>query len=361
MHPFSYYLLGFNLFFLSCFLNAATLTQVHVDSGEVGQGFILKRLNVCYLVTPEHVLGQEFFANIITGTSLRNLGETERLQTFGYDLSISLVTGAAIKECEAQITSFNSIDNKLKNSSNLVIASINSDGSKSVTPVVVTDVGLVYVTIKTTSDDMPLYKGLSGSVAYIDSTPIGILQSINATSGKAKLLRMDRAIETIKPFFVSNFAVKPNKTKVSKTGQDAALSPSLDFKILEWSHPAISSQYKVANLYDQKKDSAWAIKPSGNPVELLISFNQKMQTIKGLTLSNFTSNKAQFPKDIEILASRRGQGSRGWTNVYSGTWINNKAEFEVEIPPIKAKRLKLVIRSNWGSVNQVGLSEIVIF
>jgi hypothetical protein len=96
-------------------------------------------------------------------------------------------------------------------------------------------------------------------------------------------------------------------------------------------------------------------------VELLIDFNQQMQTIKALTLSNFMDDKTLFPKDIEILASRRGQGSRGWSSVYSGTWINNKPVFDVQIPPIKAKRLKLVIRSNWGNANQVGLSEIIIF
>ena len=340
---------------------SASLTQVHVDSGEVGQGFLVKRLNLCYLVTPEHVLGEEFFANVITGTSLRTLGETERLQSFGYDLSISLVTGAAIKECHTQITTFDAIDDILKNTSNLVVSSINADGSKSDTPVVTIDVGLVYITIKPTSENMPLYKGLSGSVAYVNTTPIGILQSIDANTGEAKLLRMDRAIETIRPFFASSFSVQSNKKQKNSSVKNATPLASLEFNITEWSHPTLNSNYKVSNLHDQNNDSAWLVKPSGGTVELLIDFNKKMQTIKEFTLSNFMDDKTLFPKDIEILASRRGQGSRGWSSVYSGTWINNKPVFDVQIPPIKAKRLKLVIRSNWGSIDKVGLSEISIF
>ena len=104
------------------------LTQVHIESGEVGQGFLLKRLNQCYLISPSHVLGNSFFATITTGTKTREIGEAEKVQVFGYDLAISNVNGISSANCVTDINAFNPLDTLLKNASLLTVSTINVDG-----------------------------------------------------------------------------------------------------------------------------------------------------------------------------------------------------------------------------------------
>lgn len=347
------------LILFSPFASAITLTQVYVDSGEVGQGFIIKRLSQCYLVTPEHVIGNEFFANVITGTSKRALGEAEKLQTFGYDLSISLISGAANRECTSSINAFEPIDEKLKQTTMLSVSTVNSDGSKSLIPVTLIDVGLINLAIKTTSSEVSLYKGLSGSVVYANETPVGILQSVDAETGDGVVLRIDRAIETIRPFFASNF--QPKRTLIKSPKDVNKTAKSIDYKITKWSHSPISPTLRVANINDGNTETTWAVKPDGNLISLTLDFDNVLQRINGFSLVNTEQNKARYPKDIEILSTRRASGSRGWTTVYSGTWVNSKGLFQETISPIKAKRLKIIFRSNWGSSDSLKVSELTLY
>ncbi len=338
---------------------SASLTQVHVDAGEVGQGFLLKRLNNCYLVTPEHVLGDEFFANVITGTSKRALGEAEKLQVFGYDLSISLVTGAAQKECNTPINSFQPIDDLLKNATSASVSSINADGSKSLTPVSLIDAGLIYLRIKPASD-MPLYKGQSGSVVFHRNTPIGILQSVDSNTGEGIVIRIDRTIETIRPFFSSTFTTSSAPLK-QQAPTSTSSNQTINYSVTEWSHAPIDSSNRVAHLFDKKTETTWSVKPSGKIISLLLGFDNEMKVITGLKFSALLNDKSSMPKDIQILSTRRAKGSRGWTTIYSGTWINNQAQFNAVFAPVKAKRLKVIFNSNWGSADNLTVSELSVF
>jgi len=338
--------------------HSKNLTQVHVDAGEVGQGFLLKRLNNCYLVSPEHVLGNEFFASVITGTSKRALGEAEKLQVFGYDLSLSLVTGAAKKECTTPINGFQPIDDLLKSATSLSVSSINADGSKSLTPVSLIDAGLINLKVKPASDT-PLYKGQSGSVVYHNITPIGILQSVDADTGEGSVLRFDRTIETIRPFFSSTFTA--NNIPAHKKTSKPTSSESIAYNITEWSHPPIESSNRVAHLFDQNTETTWSVKPDNKKVSLLLDFNNEMKVVNGVNFSGLLTDKFSLPKDIQILSTRRAKGSRGWTTIYSGTWINNKAQFDALFSPVKAKRMKIQFNSNWGNSDKLSVSEVTIF
>lgn len=333
---------------------ALNVTQVHVDAGEVGQGFLLKRLNNCFLVTPEHVLGDEFFSSVITGTSKRSLGEAERLQVFGYDLSLSEVTGAAQKECVTAINSFEPIDDLLKTVTSLSVSSINADGSKSLTPVSLTDAGLVNLIVKPTSD-MPLYKGLSGSLVFYNDTPVGMLQSVDSDTGEGSVLRIDRTIETIKPFFTTAIS-QPNAENASASPENN----TINYTVTEWSHPPLDSSYRVAHLFDQNPQTSWAVKPDGKKIRLLLDFNKELKVVNSLNFMAVIADKTSIPKDIQIMSTRRAEGSRGWTTIYSGTWLNTKTEFEALFAPIKAKRIKVIVSSNWGNTQKIGLTELLV-
>lgn len=352
--------LGLGLF-VSGTLSAASndLTQVYVDAGEVGQGFLISRLNNCYLVTPEHVLGNEFYANVITGTKSREMGEAERVQTFGYDLTLSAITGAAKNECNTSINSFGPLDMLLKSSTALTVSSVNTNGSKSLTPVNMIDLGLVYLTILS-STDFPLYKGLSGSVVYSGDEPVGILQSIDAESGNGKVLRLDRAIETIRPFFAIGFAAdSTNKSPKENAAEKSAFTHEIAYEFTEWNHQPLSANERLSNLHDGDKESVWAVKPEQNSIEITLSF-EKITLISGAVFQAPNSTSQSQPKDFEIFSSRRKEGDRGWVSIYSGTWLNNNDELEINISPVKANRLKIVFRSNWGSADRLAFSELYL-
>jgi hypothetical protein len=333
------------------------VTQVYVTAGEVGQGFLLNRLDQCYLVTPEHVIGDEFFATLISGTHLRSLGEAEPIQTFGYDLSILSVMGAVQKECQTNINQFNAIEALLQNATQLTISSINADGSRSLIPVTLTDKGLIHLRVKPVSNDAQLYKGLSGSLAFINEIPVGMLQSIDANTGEGILLRQDRIIETILPFFQSSsasFSPQPKSNRIIESPTE-----SIDLSVENWSQQALNSESRIANLIDGNLDTSWRVPPTGLPLSVEFSTGGKIKLIKSLILSNNSGDKLTFIKDFEILASRKSTGKRGWSNIYSGTWINNKNSKIVEISPIKAKRLMLIVHTHWGSTSEISLSEFM--
>ncbi|MDE3271392.1 hypothetical protein [Pseudoalteromonas sp. G4] len=339
--------------------NASTLTQVHVDAGEIGQGFLVSRLNNCYLITPKHVLGEDFFATILTGTSKRSLGEAEKVQTFGYDLSISLVSGAAATECNTDINSFKPINNVLKNTTNVSISTINSDGSKSFIPASLIDLDLINFKVKSNAGE-PLYKGLSGSTIFSQGTPIGILQSVDSQSGEGKALRMDRAIETINPFFTSSSFSGLSSQEKGKIDKVNNLN-KIEYKITEWSHSAIGSDFRINHINDNNLSSQWVVNPNNNAIELTLDFNGELKVINSVSFNGNITDKSSMPKNIQILSTRRASGKRGWASIFSGTWINNDEQFEAKLSPVKAKRIKIIFASNWGNKERLTLSEISVF
>ncbi|AOW78368.1 hypothetical protein A3Q34_16885 [Colwellia sp. PAMC 20917] len=339
---------------LSGYTFAKTITQVHIEAGEVGQGFLLKRLNQCYLISPSHVLGNSFFANITTGTKTREIGEAEKVQVFGYDLAISNVNGISAANCVTDINAFDPLDTLLKNASLLTVSTINVDGSKSITPVTLIDQNIINLNVKPQSEQLPLYKGLSGSIVFLKETPVGILQSVNAETGEGTVIRFDRAMEVIAPFFSSTFSqVKPFK--------EANTIESIQFNIKNWSHKPIDTEHRVSAINDNKTDSYWSAKLDGKPVSITLDFNDSITLLNGLSLLNESGLKQSFPRDIKVYSNRRGEGKRGWTSIYSGTWSNTKNSFSLKFPPVKAKRIRIEFLSNWGDVKQLSLSELTIF
>jgi len=333
---------------------AQGLTQVHIESGEIGQGFLLKRLNQCYLISPSHVLGNAFFANITTGTKNREIGEAEKVQVFGYDLAISNVNGISTANCVTDINTFYPLDMLLKSASLLTVSTINVDGSKSITPVTLIDQNIINLNVKPRSEQLPLYKGLSGSVVFLKEIPVGILQSVNAETGEGTVIRFDRAMEVIAPFFSSTFSqVKPVKEAVTKD--------NIQFNISHWSHKPIDTEHRVSAIHDNKIDSYWSAKLDGKPVSITLDFNESITLVNGLSLLNESGLKQSFPRDIKVYSNRRGEGKRGWTSIYSGTWSNTKNTFLLKFPPVKAKRIRIEFLSNWGDTKQLSLSELTIF
>lgn len=342
--------------------NEVNLTQVHVNASEVGQGFLLKRLDNCYLITPNHVLGDSFFSNIIAGTKTRPYGEAQTIQSFGYDVALSSVRGAVQSSCLTSIQRFGGLDSILNNVKRVNVASVNVDGSKSLIAAELTDLDLIHFYLSPINEKDEFYKGMSGSVVFDEETPLGMLQSIDMTTGKAKVLRFDRLIETIRPFFASGFGKNSSQSKRGESetqmmAQDVNTS-SIPYSITEWNHHPIDNSLRVGHLNDGSVDTRWAVAPQKNKVELTLTF-EKMQLINQATLIAHADDKMSMPKDFEIFANRRSKGKRGWVAIKSATWLNLDERMDLKLPPTKAKRLKIVFRSSWGDGSRLEFSELL--
>lgn len=332
------------------------LTQAHVDSGEVGQGFLIKRLNTCYLISPAHVIGDELFAYIKTNKS-GTVGEAEPLDTFGYDLSLLSIQGSAAEQCNTDINSFSPIDDLLAAISTASVSSVNQDGSETLTPVNITDKSLQYFRVVPSNAKTPLYKGLSGSVVYAGRQPIGILQAIDADTQEGVVLRIDRAISTIRPFFESSFSYVKERSVVTAQPSD---SQQLVLQPLDWSASPSSIEQGIGNLMDNDPETTWS-SPFNGVYELSFAIgNGELESFNQLKLHVLESNLPQSPKDFEILISQNEHGSRGWRSVSSDTFLKNQMSKVVNFAPAKARRLKLRFYSNWGS-SEISLAEISLY
>jgi hypothetical protein len=323
------------------------LTQAYVDAGEIGQGFLLKRLDTCYLVSPAHVIGEEFFAAIITNSNNHSTGEAEPLETFGYDLTLlRLEEGEAKEDCQDDIDSFKAIDSVLISATRANLNSVNADGSQSYVPLDLTDSGIQYLRVKARSNDMPLYKGLSGSVVYIKDIPVGILQSVDNNTNEGIVLRMDRVITTITPYFSANHF--SNKiTKIQKKGN---LGGGIPLSFQSWTHPPLNAQHRITHLLDNDPSTLWGTVFPNEPVSLVavLGDGTTSQTFTQLILGTAKKGSSSMPRDFEILVSTKLKGRRGWRSILSATWMKNKTTKVINFAPIKAKRMKIIFYSNWG-------------
>lgn len=338
------------IFCLSTFSSSVVaLTQAHVYAGEVGQGFLLKRLETCYLVSPQHVIGDALFAEIITNTPAKSVGEAQLLETFGYDLALLTIDGSASNSCDTDISSFKPIDHLLGNTTSLSLKYVNQDGSQSYTTVDLSDASIQYLRVRPRSTNPPLYKGLSGSTLYSSDVPVGILQSIDANTNEGIVLRMDRVISTIAPFFsvnaTSNKLVQSKKKgAVLSSAEDLSLSP------LNWSTTPIDRNHRLVNLLDSNPDTQWSAVFDGAMItlEFMIGKGDKNYRFRSLELETNTTDVSSKPRDFEVLVSRKKEGRRGWTSIYAGTYLKNEDKKILNFAPVKAKRIRIRFASNWG-------------
>ncbi|SFM98030.1 hypothetical protein SAMN04487961_1792 [Marinobacter pelagius] len=333
--------------------------QAFVRSGENGQAVLMSRLNECYAVTPAHVMGDGFFATLVGGSSARPRGEADLLQRFGYDLAVLRVTGAITDDCEFDLDGSFSLDRVLSTEGNGQIVSVNSDGSLSRRDVRVSDVGLLYLRVSPVGPDNQLFKGLSGSLLALGKTPAGILMSVDPQTGEGKVLRFDRAVETVRPFFglASGNQLAKSVSPKPKVADEGNLAETVE----RWSSPAVSVEYRVSNLIDDgEADTVWLAQPEGFPIEVVVDLRGGgVHAVDRVVLiGEGIMPPERLPRDFELLVSSRDEG--GWMSVFSGTYFTSESSRQVVFAPVRARKVMLRIYSHWGDGTGVGLAGLVI-
>lgn len=342
------YVLFVFIFFISSGY-AKNPTPVFIEGDDVGQGFLVQRLNLCYFISPLHVVENSMFLTVKGSDDLRTLGDGQMLQPFGYDLSVGHVSGALASNCGIEYNSISVKQSDIEKAKAVIISTVNSDGLLSNTNATVQETGLVYLVIKPQSQDRAFFKGMSGSLIFSQGAPIGILQSIDNETGFGNVLRMDRLLETVSPFFSTTTIVFQAESNPPKTN-----TSNLSFDVSYWNLPPTSNEMSIKLLTDGDNSTYYETNLNGNISEIDFTLSD-FKNVTGIRLALPESSGV---KDVEVLASRKAEGKRGWISTSSTTVLPEQNEVIIELTSIKARRLKLKIYSSWKKDGLIRISEV---
>ncbi|WP_217877413.1 hypothetical protein [Pseudoalteromonas shioyasakiensis] len=338
------------LFLISTPVVAKSPNQVYIEGDEIGQGFSVQRLNQCYFIAPDHVVNDSVFLTLKGSDDLRSLGDGQILQPFGYDLAVGHISGSLAKYCGIEFNSLSVNQVDIDKAKTVVVSTVNSDGLVSRIPAVVQETGLVNLNIKALSSEQLFYKGMSGSLIYSNGVPIGMLQSVDQNTGLGKVLRLDRLLETVSPFFSANSKqVLPTETLKN-------ISENIDFSVSYWNLPPTKNELSVKLISDKQKNTYYETKlQKAAEIDLTLKGNMN---IKGIKL--FMPDNAGI-KDVEVLISKKKTGKRGWLSYASNTILPKDTKVVIEMRDVKAHRIKLKVYSSWNDERLIKISEVEVF
>ena len=326
-----------------------------VQATEQGQGVLFKYRDDCYAVIPTHVLANDIFASLHGSSKKAGMGDADLIESFGYDLSLMYLSGSLSKSCQYRYNRHIDLNRLLSESAHATISTVNEDQTVSRRNVRVDDTGLLYLRVTPTREMDQLYKGLSGSLVTIEGQAVGMLMKVDPETGAGSVLRFDRIVETLAPYFsnsqYSNVKASPEQTQVSSQKLKG-------FKVTEWSAPATGAALRAGNLSDSSSDTLWRAEFTKRPIYIVLQ-SDKPEVVTSVDIDGTRVNlEAELPKDIEILSSSSDDG--GWNAVKTITFLKNKKHATVILAPIRAKRIMLRIYSNWGSSEAVSLNQLTI-
>jgi len=334
--------------------------SAYVESDEIGQAILFNRLGVCYAVSPTHVVHEGYYAALVGGASSAPQGEADEGVAFGYDLSLMRVKGGIEKYCNESYKKASDLNSLILDETTGHVLTAGSLGNMTRQQVSIIDTGLLYLYISPIDEKQPFMKGMSGSLLEINGKPAGMLMSVNAETGNGKVLRYDRLMETIAPFFISSSSVgAPISTSITVGKGTKQITQNLAKKVLSWSTPSLGADSRAENLLDNDPKSVWYGEAGKFPIDIEVLLNKnKTVVLNEVELVLGTLNPTtRAPKDIEVMISAQ-KGNR-WMPVASSTLFKSDTNKVLSFAPVRAKKIKIRIFSNWGDPLAVGLSSII--
>jgi transposase len=345
---------------------AAPLASAFVRGAENGQGFLLRRLGECYAVTPAHVMRDEIFAALVGTDAQHSRGEADLLQRFGYDLSILHVGGALSDHCGGELGAPADIDRVAGRNALGTVTSVNEDGSITRRVVAVIDVDLINLRVRPRTEADQLFQGLSGSVVTVGDEPVGILMAVDPDNGNGRVLRFDRAVETLRLFFggtataaATTTIATPAAPTTGAPDPDNVAAASRGASVVSSSVAPLGGEFRATHLIDAAEPvTLWAGAKPRYPVEIVIDLaGDDLHTLQTMDLIGAgVTPAARLPRDFEILGSISGKGR--WRSIVSGTYFEHDQRKEIPLGPVRARRVMLRLYSNWGDADAISLAGI---
>ena len=181
---------------LMLYAGLATGQTVFVAGDEDGQGFLRQRGDACYLVTPQHVLGQAREAMLTTDRAERHSALLER----SYDPDLAILRVASLSECPIRFPDGGALDRLLRATSEARLVSRSHSGAMRQTAIDIIASDERFIRVRARSGDK-LFRGMSGSPLMIGGSTAGMLQSVDADSGTGTVLRQDYLSRVLQTWF----------------------------------------------------------------------------------------------------------------------------------------------------------------
>ena len=218
----------------------------------IGQGFLIERQKTCYLVTPEHVVGDA--NNISFMTADRKSHKAEIIKIFDVDLAILEVDDHNVclhKQPEAKTR----LISLLKIYRDGVLKSRLSDGSILQTKVTIKGIDQSeYLQILPRKKSDILKQGFSGSLLYIADQPAGMLLEVD-DENVGYVYRQDAISKKLSSHFIQDdksINIKQEKKKILRVGSlkgDISQDKSIDYSFSWEENSPI-----IFNIQKAKKD-----------------------------------------------------------------------------------------------------------
>lgn len=164
----------------------AVAEPVFVAGAEDGQGFLRQRDGVCYLVTPQHVLGGAREASLTGNLALSHEAVLQR----SYDPDLAILRVAGRIECPGRFPDGGALEALLSQTGEGRLVSRSASGALFHTPVEIIAADERFLRVRARAGET-LFRGLSGSPMMIGGSTAGMLQSVDADSGIGTVLRQD--------------------------------------------------------------------------------------------------------------------------------------------------------------------------
>lgn len=338
--------------------NTEKNTSVFVDAGgEVGQALLVSHGGACYGIVPTHVVADGAFITVIGKGLNPPIGDALDATDLGYDLSVISIEGEITLHCGPVLDTIDrSIEERLRNSPTVLINMVNPDGSISRIPAAITDQGYKFLRLQPLSSNDTFMKGMSGSYVTVGNKPLGILLSVDSETGEGKVIRIDRALETINPYFKS----MGSSNQVVNQAEDISQG-NIDAKVVKWTVRPIDEAHRAVNLLSKSEtDLPWIAQRNNKRVQIIIELKgTQPQEISQITLSGKgLENDKLLARQVEILVDASGKGR--WKSIKAITVPQNGGVVTASFSPRPAKTIMLQIYDNWGDREKIGLGKVYI-
>ena len=337
--------------------------SVFVDAGaEIGQAMLVDHSGACHAIVPTHVVKDSAFISAFGRGNQPAIGDALGVVSFGYDLSVMQIEGELANQCGPIFDSVSrNVDALLSADQRAQANTVNPDGTVTRIPLTIVDQSITYLRVAPTYSQDRLMKGMSGSLITVRGKPLGMLQSVEMETGVGKVIRIDRMMETVSPFFRAGGAMMSISESGAQGTESEDLGDNLALEIESWSAPAIDGEHRAQNLLSRDGEAGpWIGKDSRFPAQIVFSMGENRDTpIKTIRISGkgLEGNRA-LVRQIEVLIDPSGTGR--WRSIKAVTLPAGGGSTKVPMAGRKAERIMIRLHNNYGDTSHIGLGRVSV-
>jgi len=307
------------LLLLPGWMGAAQAQQVYIEAREEGQALLMARADRCQAITIEHVAGRAEEPDAATIATLvgasRVLGDgrlVRRVPSVPEPLLVFEVSGALTGTCQ-RFTGPRSLDGVLQGQPTGQLRLVRRGGGVVTLPLTVQAVDFELFQVRLGE---AAARGMSGGTVLLNGREAGLLVDVDPATGIGRVVRMDRILERLAPWFLAGGATTPPPAT-------AVASPQA-FQVVRWSVPPMSPDTSPATL---ERGGVWRV-PAGRPADAVIALPEG-SIIAGVSLS--VTGLADPPRQVEVLTSP--PGAERWLPAGTMAFEPGDGERHLAFPP----------------------------